>query len=154
MYLYKKVIKELLEKKITVSTVESCTGGLLGAKFTSFPGISKIYKMGIITYSNLSKKSLLKISSQNLDKNGAVSYEVAKDMVINLNKISHTRLCISTTGIAGPSGGTLKKPVGLVFVGIKYKKKIVVIKKNFNGSRKKIQLRTINCIFKEIDKLI
>tara|TARA_Y100000590_G_C15108647_1_gene784034 strand:- start:106 stop:570 length:465 start_codon:yes stop_codon:yes gene_type:complete len=154
MQLFSKVISKLLKKRITISSAESCTGGLLSTKFTSFSGISKIYDLGLITYSNKSKSKLLKIPKSYINKHGAVSFEVAKKMVINLHKLSRSNLCISTTGIAGPKGGTKYKPIGLVFIGIKFKKKIFILEKLFNGSRKQIQNKTVECIFKEIDKLI
>jgi len=154
MLLFKKIIKKLLKKNITISVAESCTGGLLSSKITSEAGISKIFNLGLITYSNKAKSELLKIPSNYLKKYGAVSHQIAKYMAINLNKVTKSSLCISTTGIAGPSGGTKKKPVGLVFIGIKYKNKILVLEKNFKGSRNQIQLKTVETIFKAIDKLI
>tara|TARA_B100000029_G_scaffold466211_1_gene501522 strand:- start:620 stop:1084 length:465 start_codon:yes stop_codon:yes gene_type:complete len=154
MHLFNKVIRKLLKKRISVSTAESCTGGLLSSCFTSFSGISKIYSFGLITYSNKSKSKLLEIPNNYIKKYGAVSNEVAKKMIMNLHKISKSNLCISTTGIAGPGGGTKFKPVGLVFIGIKFNKKIIILKKNFKGSRKAIQNKTVKCIFKEINKLI
>ena len=143
MYSYSKIIKKLLKKNISVSTVESCTGGLLSSKFTSFAGISKIYNMGLITYSNQSKIKLLKINKKILNKHGAVSYQIALLMVKNLKKISHSKLCISTTGIAGPSGGSKKKPVGLIYIGIYYNNNIKIFEKKYAGSRKQIQNKTI-----------
>ena len=154
MHLFNKVIRKLLKKRISVSTAESCTGGLLSSCFTSFSGISQIYSFGLITYSNKSKCKLLEIPTNYIKKHGAVSNEVAKKMIMNLHKISKSNLCISTTGIAGPGGGTKFKPVGLVFIGIKFNKKNIILKKIFEGSRKTIQNKTVKCIFKEIDKLI
>jgi len=154
MYLYKKIINKLIKKNISISVAESCTGGLLSSTFTSQSGISKIFNMGLITYSNKSKINLLKIPPNFLKKYGAVSEETANKMIINLYKKSKSQMVVSTTGIAGPSGGTAKKPVGLVFIGIKYKKITKVIKKNFKGTRIQIQKKTINSIFKEINKLV
>ena len=144
MYLYKKIINKLIKKNISISVAESCTGGLLSTNFTSQSGISKIFNMGLITYSNKSKINLLKIPPSFLNEYGAVSKETANKMVINLYKKSKSQLVVSTTGIAGPLGGNSNKPVGLVFIGIKYKKIKKVIKKNFKGTRLQIQKKTIN----------
>ena len=154
MLLFKKVIKKLLKNNTTISVVESCTGGLVSSTIISEVGISKIFHMGLITYSNKAKSDLLKITPNQLKKFGSVSNQIAALMAINLQKISKSKLCISSTGIAGPSGGTKNKPVGLVYVGIKYKKNIIVIEKKFIGSRKQIQQKTVKLIFRTVDKLI
>jgi len=154
MSLYKKTINKLLKNNITVSIAESCTGGLLSSKFTSEPGISKIFNMGLITYSNKAKSNLLKISQNHLNKYGAVSRQTATMMVKNIQKISNSKLCISTTGIAGPSGGTNTKPVGLIYFGIKFKNKIIILEKKFTGTRNQIQQKTIRAIFLKLEKLI
>ena len=154
MYLYKIIIKELLKRNITISIAESCTGGLLSSKFTSVAGISKIFNMGLITYSNKAKSNLLKISQNHLKKYGAVSHQTATLMVKNLHHLTKSKLCISTTGIAGPSGGTKAKPVGLIYFGIKYKNKTIILEKKFKGSRTQIQQKTIKAIFVTLKKLI
>ncbi len=154
MFLYKKIIQNLIKKNITISIAESCTGGLLSTKITSVSGVSKIFQMGLVTYSNKAKSKILKIPKNFIFKNGSVSFETAHSMVKNLKKISNSKLCISTTGISGPSGGTKEKPVGLVFIGINYKNKITIYKKKFKGSRKEIQQKTVNSIFLIIKKLI
>ena len=154
MYLYKIIIKELLKRNITISVAESCTGGLLSSKFTSVSGISKIFNMGLITYSNNAKSNLLKISQNHLKKYGAVSHQTATLMVKNLHHLTKSKLCISTTGIAGPSGGTKAKPVGLIYFGIKYKNKTIILEKKFKGSRAQIQQKTIKAIFTTLKKLI
>ena len=151
---YKKVIKKLLKRNITISIAESCTGGLLSSKFISEAGISKIFNMGLITYSNKAKSNLLKISQHQIKKYGAVSYQTATLMVKNLKILSKSKLCISTTGIAGPSGGTKTKPVGLIYFGIKYKNKIIIIEKKFKGTRTQIQQKTVRAIFFKLEKLI
>ena len=152
----KKVIKKLIRKKITISIVESCTGGLIASEITSVPNSSNIFNLGLVTYSNQSKEKLLKIKKQNLKKYGAVSAQICKDMVENLFKISKTDLCISTTGIAGPSGGSKFKPVGLVYVGIKFKKNCKIYMYNFNKKleRNKIQKKTVNIVFNLLDQII
>ena len=154
MLFYNKVIKKLINKKISVSFAESCTGGLLSSTFISYSGVSKIYNLGLITYSNSSKEKLLKIPKVKIIKYGSVSEEIAILMVKSLKKISKSKLCISVTGIAGPSGGTKIKPVGLVYIGFLFENKLYIFKKNFNGSRKIIQKKIINSIFRNIDKLI
>ena len=151
---FKKTINKLIKKNVTISVAESCTGGLLSSKLITEPGISKIFNMGLVTYSNQSKSSLLKIPPYFIKKYGSVSYQTANKMAINLKKISKSQLNISTTGIAGPSGGTKSKSIGLVFIGIKFINKIIVLEKKFKGSRNQIQQKTIITIFKEIEKLI
>ena len=154
MYSYKKIINNLIKKKLSISFAESCTGGQLSKIFTDIPDISKIFDMALITYSNKSKSLLLKISPDLLKKYGAVSEKIAYKMSNNLFKISKSKICVSTTGIAGPSGGTAKKPVGLVYIGITFDKKTLVFKKNFVGDRKKIQKDTTRFCLKEINKLL
>ena len=154
MLLYKKIIKKLLKKTITISVAESCTGGLLSSTLTSESGISKIFNIGLITYSNKAKTNLLKISQNHLKNYGAVSHQTAALMAQNLKKISKSKLCISTTGISGPLGGTKLKPVGLVFIGIIYQNKIIVLEKKFQGTRIQIQQKTVKSIFDTLERLI
>ena len=154
MFSYKKIIQTLLNKNISVSIAESFTGGLLTKAFTDTPGISKIFHMGLITYSNKSKNLLLNIPILTIKKNGAVNKEIAILMSNNLSKISKSDLCISTTGIAGPSGGSKKKPVGLSYISIILYNKTYVFKKIFKGSRSKIQKDAMKFCFNEINKLI
>ncbi|MEK9731784.1 MAG: CinA family protein [Pelagibacteraceae bacterium] len=150
------IIKKLIKKNISISVAESCTGGLLSAQITSVPNSSKVFNLGIVCYSNQSKKNILKIKNKNLNKYGAVSLQICKQMLENLYTLSKSNLCVTTTGIAGPGGGTKIKPVGLVFVGIKYKKKTQIHMFNFkkNFTRKKIQNSTVNKIFKLISLII
>ena len=154
MSLFKKVIKKLISKGITISVAESCTGGLLSYKIASVPGVSKVYYLGLVIYSNKSKSSILNISSKLITKYGSVSSQITKLILHNLHKKTKSQLCICTTGIAGPSGGTKNKPVGLVFIGIKYQNKDIIIKKKYNGIRNQIQKKTVQDIFKKIDTLI
>lgn len=152
----KKIINRLIKNKITISVAESCTGGLITSEITSVPNSSNIFNLGLVTYSNQSKEKLLKIKKQNLKKYGAVSAQICKDMVENLFKISKTDLCISTTGIAGPSGGSKLKPVGLVYIGIKFKKTSKIYMYNFNKKleRNKIQKKTVNTIFNLLNQIV
>ena len=154
MLSYKNIINKILSENISISLAESCTGGKLSKLFTDVPGISKIFEMGLVTYSNKSKVKILKIPKNIINKYGAVSEEVASLMVKNLFKISKSKICISITGIAGPSGGSKIKPVGLVFIGFTINNKTLVFKKNFKGSRKQIQNKTINFCLKKIKELI
>ena len=154
MQLFSKVVKKLINNNISTSVAESCTGGLLSSKITSISGVSKIYYLGLVIYSNNSKLSILNITNKLINKYGVVSKQSAKQILQNLYKLTKSQLCICTTGIAGPNGGTVNKPVGLVFIGIKYKKKIIIIKKKYKGTRIQIQNKTVQDIFKTIDKLI
>ena len=124
--LSKKITNKLIKKKLTISVAESCTGGMLSSAITSVSGSSKVFNLGFVVYSNKSKINVLHISKKIIKKYGAVSKQVCLLMVKNLSKISKTNISISITGIAGPKGGTNKKPVGLVYVGIKKDQKIQV----------------------------
>ena len=130
-----KIIKLLSKKKLKISFVESCTGGLLSSSITSISGSSKVFTLGLVTYSNQSKINTLKIPKTTITKYGAVSYETCLSMVKNLSKIAKTSISLSITGVAGPKGGTKKKPVGLVFIGIKKNNKTFVRKYLFKNSR-------------------
>ena len=154
MSLSKKILNKLIMKNISVSTAESCTGGLLAYNFVKNTDSSKVFKGGYITYSNEMKIKELKVKKFSLKKNGAVSYQVAEEMIEGLYKNNKTKICISTTGIAGPGGSTQNKPVGLIYIGIRINKKNIVIKKNFKGTRIQIQKKCVNFIFKYLDKLI
>ena len=154
MSFIKKVIKKLIKKNLSISVAESCTGGLIANTITKYSGVSKIFSYGIITYSNKSKSKYLSVSKTNISKFGAVSKEVAEDMIDGLYKNEKTKICISTTGIAGPNGGTKLKPVGLVYIGIKINNKNYIFKKIYKGNRLDIQRRTRDFIFRKINELI
>ena len=143
--LSQKIVNVLRKKGLKISFAESCTGGLLSSSITSISNSSKVFTIGLVTYSNQSKISLLKIPKKIISKHGAVSYETCLSMVKNLNKISKTNISVSITGIAGPKGGTKKKPVGLVFIGIKKGNKTLVKKYLFkNKKRSSIQRVTVD----------
>jgi len=143
--LSQKLVKLLHKKKLKVSFAESCTGGLLSSTITSISGSSKVFTLGLVTYSNQSKINVLKVPKKIIIKHGAVSYETCLSMVKNLNRISKTNISLSVTGIAGPNGGTKQKPVGLVFIGIKKGNKTLVKKHLFkNKKRSSIQRATVN----------
>ena len=135
-----KVVKLLTKKKLTLSFAESCTGGLLASSITSISGSSKVFNMGLVTYSNNAKVKLLQVPKKTITKYGAVSYETCLSMVKNLSKISKANISISITGVAGPNGGTKTKPVGLVYIGLKKGSKIIV-KKNLFKSKKRISIQ-------------
>ncbi len=143
--LSQKIVNLLRKKKFKISFAESCTGGLLSSSVTSISGSSKIFTLGFVTYSNQSKINTLKVPKKTIRKYGAVSYETCLSMVKNLNKISKTNISVSITGVAGPNGGTKKKPVGLVFIGIKKSNKTLVKKYLFkNKKRIAIQRSAVN----------
>ena len=146
-----KIVKLLTSKGLTVSFAESCTGGLLSSSITSISGSSKVFNMGLVTYSNNAKVKLLKVPKKTINKYGAVSYETCLSMVKNLSKISKSNISISITGVAGPNGGTKEKPIGLVYIGLKKGRK-TIIKKNLFNSKKRIliQKATVNQTLKLI----
>ncbi len=143
--LSQKIVSLLKKKKFKISFVESCTGGLLSTAITSISGSSKVFTLGLVTYSNQSKINTLKVSKKTIIKHGAVSYETCFSMVKNLYKISKTNISASITGVAGPKGGTKQKPVGLVYIGIKKGNKTLVKKYLFkNKKRIFIQRAAVN----------
>ena len=140
----KSLIKLLNKKKLRISLVESCTGGLLASYITSISGASKIFNLGLVTYSNQAKIKVLKVNKNVIKKYGAVSHECCSAMVKNLSKISKANINVSITGIAGPKGGTKEKPVGLVYIGVKKGNKIQVNKCLFKAkNRSTIQKATV-----------
>ena len=147
--------KKLIKKKLTISVVESCTGGLLAHNLTKLANSSKYFQMGLTTYSNRAKMKILKVNKNIINKYGAVSKECCKSMVQNLSKISKSKINISITGIAGPGGASKNKPVGLVYIGIK-KGKTLLIKENRFKSKKRnlIQTLTVKEAIKTMLKLI
>ena len=149
------VHKKLIKKKLTISVAESCTGGLLAHNFTKLANSSKYFQMGLTTYSNQAKIKILKVNKNIIKKYGAVSTVCCKAMVQNLSKISNSKINVSITGIAGPSGGTKEKPVGLVYIGIKKKNFIKIYENKFKSkTRKKIQILTVKEVIKNLLNLI
>ena len=150
-----KLVKLLSKKNLKISFAESCTGGLLSSSITSISGSSKVFTIGLITYSNQAKIKLLKVNKKTILKHGAVSYETCLSMVKNLSKISKTNISVSITGVAGPKGGTKQKPVGLVYIGIKRRNKTIIRKNLFkNKNRYSIQKSTVNQAHKMILNII
>ena len=151
----KKLHKKLIDKKLTISVAESCTGGLLASNLTKLANSSKYFQMGLITYSNEAKTKILKVDRNIIKKYGAVSKECCEEMVKNLSKISKSKINVSITGIAGPGGGTKDKPVGLVYIGIKMGKYLLILEKKFGTkNRSSIQKITVKEVLKKIIKII
>ena len=151
----KNIVKKLIKKRIKISIAESCTGGLLSSSITSVSNSSKIFTLGLVAYSNQSKIKVLKVSNKIIKKYGAVSKQACLAMVKNIAKIGKTNISISVTGIAGPGGGTRKKPVGLVYVGIKKGNKINIEKYLLrNKGRLYIQKTTVNKCLKLILRVL
>jgi len=146
-----KLVKKLTQKKLKISFAESCTGGMLSSIITSISGSSKVFNLGLITYSNKAKMDILKVPKKIIQKYGAVSNECCLSMVKNLSKISKSNISVSITGVAGPDGGTKLKPVGLVYIGIKKGNKISIQKNLFkNKNRISIQKATTLKVLKTV----
>lgn len=141
--LEKSVVDLLAANKLTACTVESCTGGMLSARLINVPGVSEVFKSGYVTYSNKSKRRLLGIKKNILLKHGAVSEQIAREMAKTAASLARTDVSVSTTGIAGPDGGTPEKPVGLVYIGCNVCGRITVKECHFHGSREKIRESTV-----------
>ncbi len=155
MSLNKKIIAFIKRKRMKLAVAESCTGGMLSSAITSVSGSSKVFTMGLVTYSNQAKTSILKVPKKIIKKYGAVSVQCCLAMVNNLSKISKSKICVSITGIAGPKGGSKRKPVGLVYIGIKFGKKVIVNKCNFrNKGRNFIQKQTVKKSLNLLTQLI
>ena len=151
----KKLINLLKKKKLKISFAESCTGGLMSSVITSNSGSSKVFNLGLVTYSNQAKQKILRVPNKVMKKYGAVSVQCCLSMVNKLSKISNSQINISITGIAGPKGGTKEKPVGLVFIGTKFNRKTLVNKYLFkNKSRKNFQRITVNTVIKTVLSII
>ncbi len=150
-----KIVQKLIKKKLKVSFVESCTGGMLSSAITSISGSSKVFHLGLITYSNKAKIDILKVPKGIISQYGAVSKECCLSMVKNLSKISKANISVSITGIAGPKGGTKLKPIGLVYIAIKKGNKII-IKENIFKSKNRIMIQkaTVRTSLSEIYKII
>lgn len=138
--LEKKVVELVKKLRMDISTAESCTGGMIASRLIDVPGVSEIFKEGIVSYSNDAKMKRLGVKRETLEKYGAVSEETAREMVMGLD----SDIGIVTTGIAGPDGGTFEKPVGLVYIGIRVKDDVYIEKRFFNGDRMKIRERAVS----------
>ena len=155
MSLIQKIVSLLKRKKLKIAVAESCTGGRLSNTITSVSGSSKVFTLGLVTYSNQAKTGILKVPNKIINKYGAVSVQCCLAMVNNLSKISRTKACVSITGIAGPKGGSKQKPIGLVYIGIRVGKKVAINKCNFrNKGRLFIQKQTVKKTLNILTKLI
>ena len=155
MILNKKILSLIKRKKMKLAIAESCTGGMLSSAITSVSGSSKVFNMGLVTYSNQAKINLLKVPKRIIKKYGSVSVQCCLAMVNNLSKISKSKGCVSITGIAGPRGGSKQKPVGLVYIGTRVGKKVIVNKCNFkNKGRAYIQKQTVKKSLHLLSKFI
>jgi len=151
----KNLVKKLTKKKLKIAFAESCTGGMLAAEITSVSGASKVFGLGLVTYSNQAKIIILKINKSIIQTYGAVSPQCCEAMVKNLAKISKAQINVSITGVAGPNGGTKSKPVGLVYIGVKKNNKLLITKNLFkHKKRKAIQKATVKRTLKIIKSLI
>ena len=151
----KNLVSKLKKKKLKISFAESCTGGMLATTITSISGASKIFNLGLITYSNNAKISILKVNKKIIQKYGAVSPECCEAMVKNLSKISKADVNVSITGIAGPKGGTNTKPVGLVYIGVKKSNKLIITKNIFKQKKRNdIQKATVKRTLYLVNSLI
>jgi len=145
-----EIISKLVEKNITISTAESCTGGSLGKIITSVSGVSAIYGYGFITYANEAKEKILGVKHETLKKHGAVSPETALEMALGARRVSGSDIAVSVTGIAGPGGGTKEKPVGLVYIAIADKDGAEFRKLNLDGNRDEVRAETCDRVFRLI----
>ena len=151
----KNLIIKLTKKKLKIAFAESCTGGKLASELTAISGASKVFSLGLVTYSNQAKINVLKVNKNIIQKYGAVSSECCQAMVNNLEKISKAQINVSITGIAGPNGGSKTKPVGLVYIGIKKNNKLFISKNIFKQkNRLSIQNAAVKKTFKIIKSLI
>ena len=155
MSLNKKIVSLLKRKKLRLAIAESCTGGMLSSAITSVSGSSKVFTIGLVTYSNKAKTNILKVPQKIIKKFGAVSVQCCLAMVNNLSKISKANVCVSVTGIAGPKGGSKQKPVGLVYIGVRIGKKVVINKYYLkNKGRAYIQRETVKKSLNLLSRLI
>lgn len=148
------VIQRLIDKNISITTAESCTGGLIASEIVSFSGVSSIYSGSVITYSNEMKEKLLGVDKKTLEKFGAVSKECVKEMCDGVSKVFDADIAIAVSGVAGPNGGTSFNPVGSVIIGIKFQNIYKIERNLFNGNRKKIQQKARDRAFEMIKELL
>lgn len=148
------VVKLLIDRRITITCAESCTGGLLSGRIINVPGVSDVYKAGFVTYSNMAKRKLLGVKKSTLKKFGAVSHQTAREMAAGAAKAAKADVAVAVTGIAGPDGGSSEKPVGLVYIGCSVKGKVTVKKCQFSGSRSQIRESAVVAALKLVRKCV
>lgn len=151
-----ELVNKLIEKKLVIATAESCTGGLLAKKITDVSGSSRIFEMGLVSYANRIKNEFLEVPNEVLNTVGAVSEETARQMAIGITKLAKSDIGVGITGIAGPTGGTPEKPVGLVYYSIYFKKedKLIVNKLLLKGNRDEVREQTTEIVIEEVLKNI
>lgn len=147
-----KILDYLIENNITVATAESCTAGLIAARIGDKSGVSSVFSEGFVTYSNEAKEKNLGVPHEILQNHGAVSEQTARAMAEGVCRVTGARLGLSATGIAGPTGGTAEKPVGLVFMGVCLDGETTVVKKIFTGTRSEVRAQTVETVFSEVKK--
>lgn len=152
--LVNSVMEAMIDKGLKVATAESCTGGMLASTLINYPGASSAFVDGFITYTNESKSRLLDIDSAIIDEYGAVSYQTAEQMCIGTALKSGADIGLSTTGIAGPGGGTAEKPVGLVYIGVYYKGEAFTERLLLSGDRQEIRSKAVVCVLQLLNKLL
>jgi len=149
-----KIIKNFSEKNIRIAVAESCTGGYISNMFTNVSGASNVFERGIVCYSNQAKIDLLNVDPKAIEKNGAVSEEIVVTLANNIRIQSNVEIGIGVSGIAGPTGGTPEKPVGLVFIGFSNEKENIVEKYNFKTDRITFKKKVLEKVLQYIEKLI
>lgn len=142
-----KLFKLLKFYNLTISTAESCTGGMIASAITNVSGASAFFGTGVVTYSNEAKMKLIGVNKETLDKYGAVSEQTATEMAEGVLKLGESDVSVAVTGIAGPTGGTTEKPVGLVYIGVSGKNGTYVYKNIFNGNRDEVRKQTVSTAF-------
>lgn len=149
-----ELVNKLIEKKLVIATAESCTGGLLAKKITDVSGSSKVFEMGLVSYANRIKNEFLEVPNEVLNTVGAVSEETAKQMAIGVTKLAKSDIGVGITGIAGPTGGTPEKPVGLVYYSIYFKAedKLIVKKLLLKGNRDEVREQTTEIVIEDVLK--
>lgn len=148
------ICQELLNKNYSIATAESCTGGLIAKTITDYPGISRVFGYGVVTYSNEAKTRVLKVSEATLESKGAVSQETAKEMASGLKALSNADFALAVTGIAGPDGGSEAKPVGLVYIGLEFPGGSAVGKYIFKGDRDAVRKQTAEAALAMIEDVL
>jgi PncC family amidohydrolase len=149
-----KLVELLYERELTITTAESCTGGMISSTLVDTAGVSNVLNEAYVTYSNEAKHRLLDVSEKSLEKYGAVSEQVAEEMVVGAAKKASANCAISVTGIAGPDGGTPDKPVGTVYAGFYYDGEVEVVRYNFTGDRQSIRKQTVGAVIDKMIKII
>lgn len=145
-----ELVKKLIENKAVITTAESCTGGMISSTLINVSGASSVLKEAYVTYANEAKIKLLSVNKNTLDRYGVVSSETAYEMVNGVIKKTNSDAAIVVTGIAGPDGGTIDKPVGTVYAGLRYKEKIRIIRYNFTGDRLNVRTKTTKCVISDL----